>query len=326
MENINSEKDVFIENLIELRLPQDLQKATTPPREAIYYLRSLATLYREHAADPKDFKEEEFLNNNKRIEACFKEFEVLEKKLYYPEERQKIKGGGYKVEIDFEELIEIIKRYIFLKEKIDILQLDILKYLFNVDSNLISNITSKEKFLKDLKVNYMSQILTYSVFEQSADEDKLDNYRIYIEDSETVKEFSKDNIYPIPLKIKNYDFLLRKYRNLYKKTKLIQVQILNDSSRLREEKEINKMSKEQFRINKKMKLLTITTTILTIVGLIYGTISTYFLLTDSNDLKSLENQNKVIDELQNVGSELKTNRMELKDINQKLDSISKSEQ
>jgi hypothetical protein len=296
-----------VENRIDIFLPEDIQKITSKPRQSIYFLSSLETFFRTHVVTEKHYNKELFEERVKRIEGCQNKFEELENKLYYPKETQLLPNGTYKVEIDLIEFVEIAVEYLKLQEEIDELQLEILKYLFDVENDIISKIISKDKYLEPLVMQHSGKAYTYSAFEHSVDEDKLDNYRIHISDKKESKKYSKKNIYPIPVKVRNNDFLLNKYRTLYKIIKNSQIQLLTDGSRLREEEEIRKMSIEQFNTSKKINQLTFVTTIIAIVGFIYASISTYQLLTDnSTDIEFINDQNeqKLLLEIKN---ELKRN-------------------
>lgn len=271
-----------VENRIDLNLPEDIQKITSPARESIYFLRSLENFFTNHVVEKDDFDQVLFNERVKKIKGCYSEFDVLENKLYFPEDPIILSDGTYRTEIELKELVKISIEYLKLKEEIDDLQLEILIYLFKVENNLISKISHNEEYLKPLVSKHIGNSFIYSAFEHSMDEDRLDNYRIFITDKKVAKKYSKEATYPIAVKIRNNDFLLKKYRNLYKIVKKTQIQLSSDISRLKEERDIQQMTIEQFKTNKKINRLTLMTTIIAVIGVIYASISTYFLLKNNN--------------------------------------------
>lgn len=314
-----------VENRIDIYVPDDLEKATSGARESIYYLESLSTLFREHVVLPQNHNPELHKERLKRINDCYTDFDKLEEKVYRPEGSEVLPDGTHRLLIDLIELTEICVEYVKLKERIDELQVEILKYLFDVENSLIRALIPEERYLDNLKMSYSAKMLTYSAFEHSKDEDRLDNYRFYINHKKEAKKYSKKNEHPIRLKVRNYDYVLKKFRNMYKMTKNSQIQLLSDSSRLREEQEVKEINNEQFSINKKVEKLTIIATVLGIIGFIYASISTYYLVTDDTkenqethyqqveqtlnnieiELEKIKNQNGIKDSILNEIKELK---------------------
>ena len=92
-------------------------------------------------------------------------------------------------------------------------------------------------------------------------------------------------------------------------TKSSQVELLGDSTRLREEEELRQINRKQFEINKKIEKLTILATILGILGFIYASISTYYLVTDDSDEKEILSDKRIEKKLQNIEFELKQTRV-----------------
>ncbi len=134
----------------------------------------------------------------------------------------------------------------------------------------------------------MSRLLAYSAFEHSKDEDKFDNYRIYFSNKNDVREFSKEHEYPIRVKNRNYEFLIKKHRTLYKLLKNSEIDFIFGLSKLEEEAQVKKISYQQIDIGKKVKNLTILAIILAIIGLFYGGINTYYLIIDHKDDNNIE--------------------------------------
>jgi len=289
----------YIENRIDINLPQDFQKVTEATRESIYFLASLENLFKEHIVVPKDYDKEQYKERLERIKKAQDDFQSLENIFYYPKPELVLPSGTHKIEIDNSKFIKSVGEYIKLKERVDELQYEILKYLFEVENNLINAYTNDKEHLQTLKTQYHIKFLTYSAFEHSKDEDKFDNYRIYISDKKIVKDYSKENDYPIRVKIRNYDFNIRKYRNLYKMLKNSAIDLIFNAPKLEEEEQLKKISFQQFELNKKVKGLSIFAILLTIIGLIYGTISTYFLINDHiievNENQSIEKLLQKID-------------------------------
>jgi len=295
-----------IENKIDIHLPEDLSKVTSKTRESIYFLQSIETFFKEHVVSKEHYNPDFLDENGRHIDECLNKFEELENKIYFPEKSQILPNGMHQLGINLIELSNIVIDYIELQEKVDELQLIILKYLFKIENDLLLNLGSKEKYLRDLVIQESGGAFLYSAFEHSHNEDRLDNYRIFLSDKKTVKEYIKTHTHPIPLKKRNYDFLLNKHRELYKIIRKAQIQLITNSSRLREEEEIKKMNLEQFKLNGKINKLTIITTILAIIGFVYTSLSLYLQSTDNTINVEIENGAK-IEKIENVLKKIQNN-------------------
>ncbi len=275
-----------IENLININLPEDFETISGNTRESIYFLTSLENLFKEHVITLDFIDKDLYSNRIKRMHECLQEFEKLENIFYYPSEEQILPNGLIQLRFkDFNEYIDYAIEYIYLKEKTDELQLEILSYLFDIDNSIIDKIASKTEYLGDLKSQYVIRFLTYSAFEHSRDEDKFDNYRIYISNKKESKEYKKKYDYPIMLKCRNYDFNIIKKRKLYKISRNSLIEIMQNIPKLEEEKHLNEINKQQFKMSKKVNRLNYIAFIFAIIGIIYASISTYYLVKDHDNKK-----------------------------------------
>lgn len=278
----------LVANLKELTLPEDFYEIASQCRESKYYLDSLEIFVTEHVVLTEDYeksKHEALLNQLKNCKTLFKE---LENRIFF-DKQNKLSSGHVQIEVVV--LIEACLEYIQLKEKIDELQLKILKYLYSVDHNLIHKFTEGIDYLTALGAQYSAKLHLLSAFTHSSEEDKYDNYRILLSNNVLIKEFSKKQNYPISLKVRNYDFLLNKWRNQFKSIKQCTAELIVDSSRLKEEKEINRIVIEQSKQSKKINRLNIIAFLIAVIGLAYGTINTIYVVMDhieSNDSCELE--------------------------------------
>ncbi|MFW5891656.1 MAG: hypothetical protein ACOCUI_05505 [bacterium] len=283
-----------VENKVDITLPRDFSKISEATRESIYYLESLENLFKYHIVLPENYDKKKYDERIKRIINYKDEFVILEEIFYYPKKEDRNTDGLYKVEFSSaKEYVEYVIKYIMLKEKIDELQYEILEYLYNIENEIIKNFTEDKEHLNHLKTQYYVKSLSYSAFEHSKDEDRLDNFMIYLSDSEVQKEFKAENPYPIRLKIRNYDFIIKKYRNVYKLTKESQIDLIFGSSRIEEEIQLKKINVQQFDLNKKVKRINIIAILIAVIGLIYGSINTYYIIKNelSKDKPNTEDQN-----------------------------------
>lgn len=295
----------FVGNKIELTLPEDFYDIAAACRESKYYLDSLEVFATEHVVLPKDYDKELYLGNLTRIKECKGRFEELENEIFFNEKKRLPDGRS---QIDFNQIIQVTLAYIELKEDIDELQLDILKHQYNLGYSLINKFTEGREYLKELSTQYIAKYHLYSAFNHSRDENKFDNYRIEFSIEESVTEYSKENVYPIQLKVRNYDYLLKKWREQFKTMKQSEVDLIIGSSRLEEEQKLNKISIEQFKQNQKLNKLNILATIIAIIGLLYGTISTIFLIKD-HQVDKLGKDELIIEKL----NEVTDNQVKFKD-------------
>ncbi|NVK66317.1 MAG: hypothetical protein HWE22_17120 [Flavobacteriales bacterium] len=286
----------IIANRNDLTFPEDFYEIAAECRESKYFLDSLEVFATEHIVLPEDHNEEKFYSHSKRIKDCQKQFEELEKKVFFNEENTLDDG---RVKIDAFEIIDTGLKYIRLKEQIDQLQVDILEYQYEISYNLLNKFVEGKEYLKVLSSQYRSKSHLFSAFTHSRDEDKFDNYRITFKNKGLIKEYSKKNEYPIRLKVRNHEFLLNKWREQFKTIKQSEVDLIIGSSRLEEEQEINKISLEQHKQSKKLNRLNVIAFAIAVIGLAYGTISTFYLIRDQTS-NTTDYNPKIIEQLDNI--------------------------
>lgn len=286
----------LVGNRKDLTLPEDFYEIASDCRESKYFLDSIEIFAIEHFVLPEDYDKETYRQNISRIKDCKKQFEELENRIFF-NENNKLPDG--RLQLDVFEIIEAGLKYIELKEQIDELQVDILKYQYDIGYKLINKFVEGKEYLATLSSQYIAKYHLFSAFTHSRDEDKFDNYRIVFNDNDLIKEYSKNHEYPIRLKVRNYDFLLKKWREQFKTLKQSEIDLIIGSARLEEEQEINRISIEQNKQSKKLNRLNVIAFIIAIIGLAYGTISTIFLFQDHNNDKKDYNP-EIIERLDSI--------------------------
>lgn len=268
----------IVENKIELKFPEDIYIIESECRESFYYLSSLKPFLVEFIAFQDIFnkdKHHSLINMLNELEA---EYNSLDNRLY--NNKDNILPDGRRG-LDIFLFWNCFLSYISLREKIDSLQVEILKYLFDNNNILTERLSHKTEAEKNILSQYTIEYHMYLAFNKSKDDDKFNNYRIII--NTKFKNELKDKINTkenYRLKIRDYSSQINIWRELLKMSKYNQGKFMTDSSQIREQESLNEISTEQYKLNTSIKKLTFFTVIIALISLIFGCINAYYLIVD----------------------------------------------
>jgi hypothetical protein len=281
----------IIENLREVNIDVDFFQVAQETRVSYYYLESLENLFGTHICTSKDYDIEGYRKKIEKISSTKTEYDNLESKVFKISKDYSKK----KTCVDIENILNLTKDYIRLKEKIDKLQVEMLDYLLEVDKNLIELYVNKkpELELNELQMQYFLKSLMKSAFYHSTDEDKIINWSLTLFETDLKKEAKKKGIIlPVKLKTCDYNYMIQKKRNLYKIGREEFLNLIQESSKKEEELLMKELNKKQFELNKIVKKISIIGIIIAVIGLIYATVSIYFTITNYKT-KNIKDNKKI---------------------------------
>lgn len=241
------EKKIIHENLVEVDILYDFWNIQKQCRESYYYLYSLKEKLMNLTVNQDTYNKDEhnelFDSSKKLIE----EFELLDKKIFSLDDNitQEVAASiedinnNNQQEMNLNITIDFIKQAILHKERIDCLQIRILKYLTKNQNNINEGVSKKEKKLEVFYLNEMYKSLFTSSFVRSVDEDKIVTYKLFTKSKEVEKDLKKEKIeMPIYLKAVDYSYVLSILRNKAKRSIELTGQLLELSVRVSEENKI----------------------------------------------------------------------------------------
>lgn len=238
---MNKKQIYHIENLTTVSEPSDITKITEKTRVSVYYLRSLLSHEQIYIA----LKEETNSKYQLLAEKHLQEFDILENELYFRTDRSKPLEG--------QELTDILKKYILLKKNIDELQLDMISEMVSIATVFIDRLL-KRKNLEKYSMEIRSSLLSNTAFDHSHKEDKLDTY-LFLEDGQEYDTTIDFNDYD-RLKVRNYDYLLKRNRKnlkyIFNKLSDIIFQVNEEDKK----KELENLNLKQFKFNRQVTIIT----------------------------------------------------------------------
>ncbi|MGB0880051.1 MAG: hypothetical protein ACPGTO_05750 [Polaribacter sp.] len=239
--DIDKDKVYHIENLTIVSEPQHITKITEKTRVSVYYLRSLLSHEQIYLALKREVNSKYQMLAEKHLQ----EFEELENKLYFQNDKANPLRG--------QKLIEVLKKYIVLKENIDKLQIKMIKEMVSIATGSIDNLL-KSRNLGKYSMEVRVSLLSNSAFSHSHREDKLDTY-LFLEDDQEYDTSIDFNNYD-RLKVRNYEYLLKRNRKnlLYIFNKL--TTIIFQVSEEEKKKELENLNIKQFSFNKQVTIIT----------------------------------------------------------------------
>ena len=247
------EKVYHIENLTLVSEPSDITKITEKTRVSVYYLNSLLSHEQIYLALKKEVNSKFQLLAEKQL----KEFDELEDKLYFKNDKNNPLEGH--------KLTEVLKSYILLKESMDALQIDMIAEMVAIATKSIDNLLESRnlgKYSMEVRVSLLSNL----AFEHSHKEDKLDTYLFLEDDQEYDTSIDFDNYDRI--KVRNYDYLLKRNRKnlkyIFNKLTTIIFQVDEEDKK----RELENLNLKQFKFNKQVTIITWIVGIATIIMLI----------------------------------------------------------
>lgn len=261
---------IFHEYLVKYNIEVDYFNIQKKTRESYMYLEELKEIYfNSIEVETRTGSSNEIRRNFKRqILDLLEEFEELDRlpydyfqESYIQDGKVKIRGHELK-EGKLEDIINILSSFVKLKEKIDKLQLEILKHICDQYLIILQIITDNDNTGLDYVIN-LNEATMYKHFNIDTDLDRIDTIELGLaKGSKLDNMFNKKEkeILPYYLKVVNYDRLLERQRVLFKEYS----KALIESMKL---KAVQEEKEELQRYNRSIKILTALNVIVALIGI-----------------------------------------------------------
>lgn len=252
-----------IQNSVIIKIPSDIKQVTDGVRESFYYLNGLTELDIVYSGIKQDEKSK--IKNG--TDELFKELESLEQKLYFSDHANNL--VTFK---DDDDLKELIRSYILLKEKVDKFQIEILNEMIVISYKTLQSLPKNRKYLEPFMAQIYASFLVKSSFMHSHEENKKDTYFLLMEDSEkfdrSLNPFEKYS----NLVVTDYTFNLARDRKRFQEIYDQLFKLIFSIQEMDNKRNIDDLVTKQYSLNKQVVLLTYLITILTIVMTVIGII------------------------------------------------------
>jgi hypothetical protein len=250
-----------IQNSKIIRIPSDIKEVTDGVRESFCYLKGLTELDIVYSGLKLDHKSK----IQDGADAFEKQLDNLEQKLYFSDADNSL--VTFK---DENELKNLIKDYILLKEQVDKFQIEILNDMIDVSYQTLKSLTKNRNYLDQYMAQIYSSFLVKSAFLHSHEENKKDTYFLLMEDNEkfdkTLNPFENYS----NVAINDYSFNLlrdrKRFQEIYEKL----FNLIFSIQEIDNKRNIDDLVTKQYSLNKQVVLLTYLIAFLTIVMTIIG--------------------------------------------------------
>ncbi|MFR5642717.1 MAG: hypothetical protein ACLTK7_06090 [Clostridium paraputrificum] len=288
---IKEERFILHENLVQVDLLEDYWKYQKKLRESYYYLKSIfIKLTNNGFAYLKEKDELEQLNKKERIDSLvikakklMDEYEDYDK-AFLTEEKECL---NYMVENQENNVSELIAATlenddfpdisdtmllentllaINLKCSIDSVQIELLTLVTDETFKIIDNLISKSNRLKNHYMYYRNKQLCEYQLSHSADEDRINTYKIDISEGKYKKDCNL--IYPIYYKKRDHSYNLNFERERYRNANDLLMTYLRMVNEDEENKKREKRDKLQYWFNIVIGIMTIVTTFTAIATIV----------------------------------------------------------
>lgn len=288
---IKEERFILHENLVQVDLLEDYWKYQKKLRESYYYLKSIfIKLTNNGFAYLKEKDELEQLNKKERIDSLvikakklMDEYEDYDK-AFLTEEKECL---NYMVENQENNVSELIAATlenddfpdisdtmllentllaINLKCSIDSVQIELLTLVTDETFKIIDNLIAKSNRLKNHYMYYRNKQLCEYQLSHSADEDRINTYKIDISEGKYKKDCNL--IYPIYYKKRDHSYNLNFERERYRNANDLLMTYLRMVNEDEENKKREKRDKLQYWFNIVIGIMTIVTTFTAIATIV----------------------------------------------------------
>jgi hypothetical protein len=250
-----------IQNSRIIKIPSDIKGVTDGVRESFYYLKGLTELDLVYSGLKPDQKSK----IQDGADAFIKQLDSLEKKLYFSDPNNSL--VTFK---DDNELKNLIKDYILLKEQVDKFQIEILNEMIDISYQTLKSLTKNRKYLDQYIAQIYSSFLVKSGFLHSHEENKKDTYFLIMEGNEnfdkTINPFENYS----HVVVNDYSFNLlrdrKRFQEIYEKL----FNLIFSIQEIDIKRNIDELVTKQYSLNKQVVLLTYLIAVLTIVMTIIG--------------------------------------------------------
>ena len=255
-----------IQNSVIIKIPSDIKQVTDGIRESFYYLNGLTELDVVYSGIKQDEKSK--IKNG--ADELIKELDSLEQKLYFSDPDNS--SVTFK---DENELKELIKSYILLKEKVDKFQIDILNDLIGISYKTLQSLTKNRKYLEPFMAQIYSSFLVKSAFLHSHEENKKDTYFLLMKDNERFDKTLNPYENYFNVVVNDYTFSLSRDRKRFQEIYDQLFKLIFSIQEIDNKRNIDDLVTKQYSLNKQVVLLTYLIAILTIVMTVIGVIQIY---------------------------------------------------
>ncbi len=287
--------EIIHENLREILIPCKFFQLCKECRESFYYLESMEKIYKYQIVLKEEYGPERIQHLNERITNLKDSYNLLESETITgncANIEDNITCFDLKKNIDINQLVDLLIKYVELKSKLDKLQVDLIDYVIDFDISLIKKIVESKKDLEPYYINFMKNYLISEAFNHSVDEDKVVTYKITTKNKEIIRYFKNHNKdIPIFFKLRDYTFELNKKREIYKLCRGEFLNFLALGPRVDAERHLRDLTEKQYKLNKHVVILTYLVAAMTFISLLFGGISSYYTIKDH-----LYNEKEIINE------------------------------
>lgn len=286
----NNDIITISENLIKIDILDNLWDVLKKCRESYYYLRSLKAMLESGTLLVKKSDENENRDTEMKVNESHKnmlsledEFNIIDSLLLnggdtssqtLAEEeaattkQQLVSDDSIKFMEEYK-IFNIIISAINLKEKIDKLQLSILKFLYDTVNELNADIAKDYEKLNFLYISTLQRSLTKIRFEHSTDEDKINTYEISCKNNDVRRDLKIKNIkLPYYIRSRDYSYNLDKLRFGYDEQSKLNIELISMLQTIKKEEELQKLNKRQYYFNITVTIFTVLSTLVGISQLI----------------------------------------------------------
>lgn len=275
------------ENLYEIDIVEDYFRVNQDCRKSIYYLNSLEIMLNDHVASKECYDIDKINSFQQEVLIIKGQYETLENN-YSLKENDKVTDKAIPLDelfyrkLSLEEIPKKLLDYIILTSKCEKLQIDILDYFIYSKDRLCKKLSEVNSKLESFYIELCNSSHLYLAFNKSTDLDKIMTIKFVSNDSNIKSEITKLKlkIYSEDYKVRDYSYKLKQSRALSKMWQNNLIKMIAIVEKVKEEDKLNEISLKQYKYNKQVLFLTYLVVFMTLVSIVIGTVSIYFILLD----------------------------------------------